>query len=226
MKKSLFLIVLAASSLALNAQDIIVRKGGEIENVKVLEVSPTEVKFKKSNNPDSPIFVESLSNLYSIKYQNGEVQTFEDSYRQSNNNANYYSGYSKEKKLTHEADLFIGAGWGVGYQLRKEFNQYVGWNIAGISYMSDFSNPKDVGLIYFKLLGVRGYTPSYKRIRGYAELNLGYSLEYDYGDCYHYFGINFGTGIQVHKNFSFGFETMFFSPYSWGLIGAKLSVLL
>ena len=78
MKKTFLLIAFASSSFTLNAQDILVKKGGEVENVKVLEVSPTEVKFKKSNNPDGPVFIENRSNLYSIKYQNGEVQLFEE----------------------------------------------------------------------------------------------------------------------------------------------------
>ena len=218
MKKTLFLIAFAASSFALNAQDILVRKGGEAENVKVLEVSPTEVKFKKSNNPDGPIFIENRSNLYSIKYQNGEVQTFEESYDQ-NNIYHYYSKYGKEKKFTHEADLFIGAGWGVGYQLRREFNPYVGWNIVGISYMSDYTYLGDY-CINLKLLGVRGHTPSYKYFRGYGELNFSYSY-YDGSDV----GIEFGLGIQVHKHFAFGYDLTYLIGEGQGIQMAKLSYI-
>ena len=78
MKKYLFVAIFAACSLSMSAQDILVRKNGEVENVKVLEVSPTEVKYKKSNNEDGPVFIEKRSNLYSVKYKNGEVQTFND----------------------------------------------------------------------------------------------------------------------------------------------------
>ena len=58
--------IFAASFLSINAQDILVRKGGEMENVKVLEVTPTEVKYRKSNNEDGPIFTEKRSKLYSV----------------------------------------------------------------------------------------------------------------------------------------------------------------
>lgn len=141
-------------------------------------------------------------------------------------NDNYYLEYGKEKKFTHQADLYVGAGWGVGYQLRREFNQYVGWNIIGISYMNDFSSLKDVGLINLQVLGVRGYTPSYKWIRGYADINLGYSLEYSYHHEYHHIGVNAGTGIQVHKNFALGIHLIYCTPDPFVFVGARLSLLL
>ena len=81
-------------------------------------------------------------------------------------------------KFTNELGLYIQDGWGIGYQLRREFNQYVGWNIIGVSYMSAFESPADVGQFNFKLLGARGYTPAWKSIRGYVDLNLGYTLYY------------------------------------------------
>ncbi|MBO7118859.1 MAG: hypothetical protein J6W03_00895 [Bacteroidaceae bacterium] len=216
MKRTLFLIAFSASFLSLKAQDILVRKNGEIESVKVLEVSPTEVKFKKSNNPEGPVFIEKRSNLASINYQNGEVQTFK---------ASYYEGHLEGKKFTHEADLYLGAGWGVGYQLRREFNQYVGWNIIGISYMNDFSSLSEVALINLKLAGVRGYTPSYKWFRGYADLCLGYSFLYDYGDRYHYLGMDLNLGVQVHRNFAFGIDLIYCTPDPLGYVGARASYI-
>ena len=93
----LFVAVFVLSFLSLHAQDILVRKGGEVENVKVLEVSPTEVRYKKSDNPDGPVFVEKRLNLYSVKYQNGEVQTFIDDSNE-NEGTSIYKGYGKEKK--------------------------------------------------------------------------------------------------------------------------------
>ena len=64
MKKILIVAFVTVCYLSANAQDVLVRKGGEVENVKVLEVSPTEVKYKKSNNEDGPIFIEKRSNIY------------------------------------------------------------------------------------------------------------------------------------------------------------------
>lgn len=230
MKKFLFIMSLAASTFPLNAQDILVRKGGEIENVKVLEVSPTEVKFKKSNNLDGPIFVEKRSGLHSVKYQNGEVQTFEESYGQ-NNIYHYYSKYGKEKKLTHVVDFFVGTGWGLGYQLRREFNPYVGWNIVGISYIATEYNPTESGMLNLKLLGVSGFTPSYKWIRGFSEVNLGYTLGYESNywrnrtsSIYHSFGMQFVLGIQLHRNIALGCDYTFCLEAN-DFLGARVSIL-
>lgn len=218
MKKILFLIAFAASTFTINAQDILVKKGGIEENVKVLEVSPTEIKYKKSNNPDGPVFIEKRSEISSIKYENGEVQTFEESDNQ-NDIYHYYSKYGKEKRFTHEADLFIGAGWGAGYQLRREFNPYVGWNIIGVSYMSSYRYLEDY-CINLKLLGVRGHTPSYKYFRGYGELNFSLSY-YDGFDA----GIELGLGIQVHKHLALGYDMTVLIREGGGIQMAKLSYI-
>ena len=231
MKKTLFLIAFVASSFTMNAQDILVRKGGEVENVKVIEVSPTEVKYKKNSNPDGPVFIEKRSNIYSIKYQNGEVQTLGEGSVQYDD-TKYYSKHGKEKKFTHEIDAFIGTGWGVGYQLRREFNPYVGWNIFGISYIATDYNQTKSGLLNFKLLGVSGYTPSYKWIRGYADVNLGYTLDYntrywrgESTSFCHCFGWQTGLGIQLHKNIAIGCEFVFCTEGNLYSIGARVSAL-
>lgn len=218
MKKILFLIAFATSSFILNAQDVLVHKSGEVENVKVLEVSPTKVKYKKSNNPDGPTYIEKRSNLYSIKYQNGEVQTFKEGDNQ-NDIYHYYAKYGKEKKFIHEADLFIGTGWGLGYQLRREFNPYVGWNIVGLSYMSDYTYLGDY-CINLKLLGVRGNTPAYKYFRGYGELNFSYSY-CDGSDV----GMELGLGIQVHKHIAFGYDLTCLFGEDSGIHMIKLSYI-
>jgi hypothetical protein len=217
MKKILFFVLLIASSLSLNAQDILVRKSGEVENVKVLEVSPTEIKYKKSNNEEGPIFIEKRSNIYSIKYINGEVQTFYDNQEGLGSNS-IYSNYGKDKKLSHEFDIFIQDGWGIGYQLRRELNPYVALNILGISYMSDFCNPKECGLLNIRALGFKLYTPAYQSFRIYAGLNLGYTYayaNYEFNNRWyasfkeHLFGLDFSTGIQIHKNIAIGYNLNF-----------------
>lgn len=156
----------------------------------------------------------------------------------------YNSEYSEPKAFTHEIDLYLQNGWGLGYQLRKDFNRYVGWNIIGVSYMSGFQSPADFGQVNFKLLGVRGYTPSYKSIRGYVDLNLGYTLmympeawveynvqTYEIYDTWtetgvsHHFGLDFGVGIQLHKNFAIGYNLNFTAPGSAKSHWARIAFL-
>lgn len=243
MKKILFMAALAASSLSMSAQDILVRKGGDVENVKVLEVTPTEVKYKKFNNQNGPTFTERRSNLISVKYENGEVQKFNDSpaitsgstgRSFASGSTSYYSDYGTSKKFTNEVSLYLSDAWGFGYQLRREFNPYVAWNIVGISHITNFDCPFDSGILNIKALGVRGYTPSYKWIRGYADLNMGVGLNYyEYYDYWEYekksdvsvnFGLDFGVGVQVHKGVAIGYNLNYLSNGALGHM-AKISFL-
>lgn len=240
-------MIFFACSIAINAQDIIVKKSGEIENVKVLEVSPTEIKYKMTDNPDGPLYIEKRSDIHSIKYQNGDIQLLNDKPAKIRKKPSSPSAYTEVKKFNHEFDLFIGNGWGAGYQLRKEFNPYVGWDIIGVSYMTAFDNPKEIGLVNLRPLGIKGFTPAYKAIRGYAGLNLGYSFAYErdyfyrtynketweYTDKhtfyykYHFFGLDFSLGVQIHRNIAIGYNLNFITNSDGGVTNhmAKLSFI-
>ncbi|MBR4131296.1 MAG: hypothetical protein IKU02_10325 [Bacteroidaceae bacterium] len=243
MKKILVVAFVAVYSLSSNAQDVLVRKGGEVENVKVLEVSPTEVKYKKSNNEDGPVFIEKRSNIYSIKYKNGDVQLFYNESEQKGSvlansaspnktgidNSNMsstsvYSNYGKEKKFSHDIDFYVRDAWGIGYQFRKEISSYFGWNIIGVSYMSDFDDITDVGIVNVRALGIRLSTPDVKTVRFFADLRLGYSFVYanfDFpldhkfswlnGTRYrgNFFGLDFSPGIQFCKYYSVSYNLNF-----------------
>ena len=76
MKRVLFFAALCCAMLfqTLNAQDIIFTKQSTRIDAKILEVSATEVRYKKTSNPDGPTFVMSTSEISSILYANGEVQ--------------------------------------------------------------------------------------------------------------------------------------------------------
>ena len=56
------------------AQDVIVKKDGTTILSKVLEISGTEIKYKKWSNQDGPMYLINKSEVHSINYQNGEVE--------------------------------------------------------------------------------------------------------------------------------------------------------
>ncbi len=56
--------------------DIITLKNGDEIVAKVLEVSQTTIKYKKCNNLDGPLMVESVDNVFMIKYVNGSKDVF------------------------------------------------------------------------------------------------------------------------------------------------------
>ncbi len=82
MKKILSMLLLAVAFVPMFAQDIIVTHESERIDVNVIEVSETEVKYKKSDNPNGPTFVLSTAKIASIIYKNGDVQTFKQQVQQ------------------------------------------------------------------------------------------------------------------------------------------------
>lgn len=69
----LFIVIFAS------AQDVIVKKDGSTILSKVLEVGETKIKYKKFNNQQGPIYIISVSDIFSINYESGDVDTFEPS---------------------------------------------------------------------------------------------------------------------------------------------------
>lgn len=76
-----FLVPVAVLQLGLfsaSAQDVIVMDNETVDElrVKVVEVSEEEVKYKKWDYQEGPVFVLSTDKIYYIRYQNGEKQRF------------------------------------------------------------------------------------------------------------------------------------------------------
>ncbi|CCH03514.1 hypothetical protein FAES_pFAES01020 (plasmid) [Fibrella aestuarina BUZ 2] len=58
------------------AQDNIVLRNGEEIPAKVLEVNQTDLKYRKSANPDGPVYSAPLRDVLLIKYANGSKDSF------------------------------------------------------------------------------------------------------------------------------------------------------
>lgn len=75
MMKYLFLLLVTFCFLGSpNAQDLITLKNGNQINGRVLEITPTAVKMKKTS--DGPLYTLNLSDISTITYQNGTVEKF------------------------------------------------------------------------------------------------------------------------------------------------------
>ena len=75
-KKLLILATLLLSSMFVFAQDIIVTKDSKRIDAKVLEVNINDIKYKDWTNQDGPTYTLLKSDIASIIYQNGKVETF------------------------------------------------------------------------------------------------------------------------------------------------------
>lgn len=78
-KKHLLMLLLLSLSFGMTmAQDVIVKKDGSTILSKVLEIGGIEIKYKKWSNQDGPTYTIPRSEILSINYQNGEVDSFYD----------------------------------------------------------------------------------------------------------------------------------------------------
>lgn len=215
--------VLVASSFSANAQDILVRKGGDVENVKVLEVTPAEVKYKKANNVDGPTFTEKRSNILSVKYENGEVQKFCDNSMtveggSLGDNSNYnriFLGYAPTKFTTTGFNEWLhgfNVGWSRGYNVTRNkcqplyiepgigMNVGLGELISTFDKMISFEVP--VNITYrWNIPNTRICLSPY--LGFHFKVNV-YARDVDGNDYFDAEGFkNFQFGMQLGANFDF-----------------------
>lgn len=74
--KHLLLLISCLMVYLLPAQDTIRFTNGEMKSVKVNEVGVNEVKFNRFDLQDGPTYVVNKSDVFLIKYSNGQIDTF------------------------------------------------------------------------------------------------------------------------------------------------------
>jgi hypothetical protein len=78
MKRQLFILVLLFLAFStVHAQDTIYKKTGETISSKIVEVNPSEVKYKKFDFQDGPVYTIEKADLFMIRYQNGLKDLFD-----------------------------------------------------------------------------------------------------------------------------------------------------
>lgn len=75
MRNTLF-IILCLTQLAINAQDTIFKRDGQILSVKVMEVNIKELSYKRADLLDGPLFIINKDEIKQVKYFNGTVDVF------------------------------------------------------------------------------------------------------------------------------------------------------
>lgn len=76
MRTFLLLIVLVLLGGTAQAQDLLTKRNGEELLVKVLEISPNEVKYRRADNPDGPLISVWRTDMFMIRYANGTKELF------------------------------------------------------------------------------------------------------------------------------------------------------
>jgi hypothetical protein len=121
MKYILLSILFVFSSNIIKAQDTLTMRSGENILVKVIEVGTAEVKYKKLDNLNGPIFSVLKSDLLILKYENGTKDDFssikkneennfsaiDTSFQGKNDAIRYYNGYKTAGTIALISNLFL-----------------------------------------------------------------------------------------------------------------------
>lgn len=71
MKHWLLFLLASLSGLAAHAQDTLTKTNGDEVQAKILEVTPLEIKYKRTDNPDGPLIVVRRADVFMVRYANG-----------------------------------------------------------------------------------------------------------------------------------------------------------
>lgn len=75
-KLTLFIALMISLNISSHAQDLIIKRNTDEIPAKVLEVSPTEIKYKQTDHLDGPTYVIPKSEVFMIRYSNGTNEIF------------------------------------------------------------------------------------------------------------------------------------------------------
>ncbi len=77
MKRTIIIVVICLfTSIFLQAQDVIVKKNGDEIKAKIEEVSTTDIKYRKHDNLEGPLFYIPKTDVFMIRYEDGTKETF------------------------------------------------------------------------------------------------------------------------------------------------------
>lgn len=105
--KNLLFVFIVLLGFASYAQDIITTKKGEDIKAKVLEITIQEVKYKKVENPDSPIYTLLKSDILMIRYENGSKDIFNEETKETAKVERNQETSSKNRISVVEGDHFL-----------------------------------------------------------------------------------------------------------------------
>jgi len=65
------ILLFFAGVLSVNALDLIILKNGTVIEAKVMEITPTEIRYKRPTNLNGPMIIIPANDVLSIRYENG-----------------------------------------------------------------------------------------------------------------------------------------------------------
>jgi len=124
-----------------NAQDMIVLRDGNIIEAKVMEIHPSEIRYKRTDNLDGPMIIIPKDRVLSIKYKNGVVDIINES-SASTSAAGTAGNERNQTNETNQAGSSAGQQPGVPKSLQTILNALPAIPIAGNNLKFRFSGEK------------------------------------------------------------------------------------
>ena len=205
MKKLILFFVFVFFILSARSQDIIVFNDANEIEVKVTDITDKTISYVKWNNPDGPKYMVNKSDVFYVKYSNGEKEVFKNNKKQSNNiNIRLQSYIYDSAIFTPDAggpaiDLSLGMRlWDYGY-----IGVETGFHSL-LQRIYFYDNEYNSTLAYIPVgINLKGYIPTGKKIYPYVNCSLGGFFGMIVLDGLNGFYCQAGVGIDV-KRFSFG----------------------
>lgn len=126
--KKIFLTLLAMCTMLAYADDIIVMRNSEKINAKILEVSDTEIKYKKSNSLDGPTYTTRTSQINTIIYESGDVQVYNQPAAQPASSGVAYSENNDGQPVERTKS------WRFEPSEKRNFGLTMGWTTKQFKY--------------------------------------------------------------------------------------------
>lgn len=143
MKKIIIVLSLLLCSSVGFAQDVLTKKNGEDILAKVLEVTTTEIKYKKYDNPNGPTFTILKSEVLLIRYENGTKDVFNEPQKVSSQSqsANETPVFFKKNEIKGNALALILGSIAVTYERILNEDSAVGFvlNVPANNYVFDIN---------------------------------------------------------------------------------------
>ncbi len=77
--------------------DRIILKNGDESMVKILEITPNDVKYKKCDSPDGPLYVVKKADVFMVQYANGTKDVFKAENNSTQNTSNTQTNTNNDR---------------------------------------------------------------------------------------------------------------------------------
>ncbi len=211
MKRALFLaaLFLFVSIVQSFSQDVIFRKDGTREEVKVVLVSEKEIQYKKYSNPDGPVYSVGKRDISVITYENGEYEVINKVEGDKPAKNNLSQDFAKNIISYHMFDVVFG-DFTLSYE-RLVSNGKVGFRIPvsiGYDYLNDNYNFSSK---YYSGIGVSFYPIGQGKWRFFVGPQVRYGVASEKESYWYWYYDEDGNYVEEYEETeSEGFYTQFF----------------